>query len=282
MATGKYDLAIVYRIYPGISKVPAYSKDDKFKLAELCLNSFKNAFGNLNPKIYVLFDNCPPEYENLFENVLNGYDKEYFHFNKIGNQATFGKQMEILTEQNSSEYVMFAEDDYFFLPNALEMCVDFLKNEDVDFLTPYDHLDNYVFDMQRAKASVKIHNGRYWRTSAATTMTFLTKKSVLKKTRRALLTYKYKNFDTSMWMAITKFDGKNPFSALVHGFESVLNMKIVLKIFLYNSLTFFFRKRRKLWSPMPSLATHMESKFLAPGIDWYNEFEKLKNAVQNT
>ena len=32
------DLAIAYRIYPGISKSPAFFPTDKFKLSEMCLS----------------------------------------------------------------------------------------------------------------------------------------------------------------------------------------------------------------------------------------------------
>ena len=37
-----------------------------------------------------------------------------------------------------------------------------------------------------------------------------------------------------------------------------------------------FGKRWKLWVPTPSIGTHMEKAFLAPSIDWQNEFEKVK------
>ena len=46
------DLAIAYRIYPGISKIPPIYSDDKFKLSELCLRSFKQSLGGLRVKIW--------------------------------------------------------------------------------------------------------------------------------------------------------------------------------------------------------------------------------------
>ncbi len=35
-----------------------------------------------------------------------------------------------------------------------------------------------------------------------------------------------------------------------------------------------FGKRWKLWCPIPSIATHMEKKSLAPVIDWDQIFQK--------
>ena len=42
-----YDLAVAYRIYPGVSKVPPVFSQDKLKLAEFCLKSFKDSLGDL-------------------------------------------------------------------------------------------------------------------------------------------------------------------------------------------------------------------------------------------
>jgi hypothetical protein len=36
----------------------------------------------------------------------------------VGNPFTFKKQIEILLNQKESEYIMLAEDDYFYLPDC--------------------------------------------------------------------------------------------------------------------------------------------------------------------
>jgi hypothetical protein len=62
MGDHRFDLAVAYRVYPGISKEPAVHADDKLRLAELCLRSFKEALGTLRVKVWALLDGCPPEY----------------------------------------------------------------------------------------------------------------------------------------------------------------------------------------------------------------------------
>ena len=66
----------------------------------------------------------------------------------VGNQATFGKQMDILLQQTDSEFVYFAEDDYVYLPEQFSRMLDFLRAyRDADFVSPYDHLDCYTWEM---------------------------------------------------------------------------------------------------------------------------------------
>ncbi|GAG88924.1 unnamed protein product, partial [marine sediment metagenome] len=52
----------------------------------------------------------------LFKEYFNEKDLEIIKPHGIGNQATFDLQLEALLKQNNSEFVYFAEDDYFFLP----------------------------------------------------------------------------------------------------------------------------------------------------------------------
>jgi hypothetical protein len=103
MTTPNYDLAVAYRIYPKVSKVPPVFSDNKFKLSELCLRSFKNSLGSLKVKIWALLDNCPPEYEELFKKYFDINDLEIVKLPGIGDRGTIKKQVHILTEQNVSE-----------------------------------------------------------------------------------------------------------------------------------------------------------------------------------
>ena len=65
-----YDVAVAYRIYPKISKKPAIFSNDKYKLGEFCLKSFKNSLGSLKVKIIAILDNCPSNYEYLFNRMF--------------------------------------------------------------------------------------------------------------------------------------------------------------------------------------------------------------------
>ena len=123
----KYDLVIAYRIYPKVSKDPAIFSEDKYKLAKFCLKSFKAALEDINFKMYALLDGCPDEYEDLFKEVFPEGNVEILRLNKIGNKQTFKKQIEILSTQNDSDVVYFAEDDYFYIKNIKNM-IDLLKS----------------------------------------------------------------------------------------------------------------------------------------------------------
>ena len=92
----KYDLAVVYRIYPGVSKVPIIHPNNKFELSKVAVKSFKESLGDMKVKIWVLLDNCSEEYEDLFKDIFSNYDVEYLNFPGVGNYVTFNKQLDIL------------------------------------------------------------------------------------------------------------------------------------------------------------------------------------------
>ena len=135
----QYDLAIAYRIYPGVSK-PAQSLPlgaDKYLLSEVCFRSFKKSLGTLRAKIWVLLDSCPPQYEGLFRRYLDPEDLVVVRLEKAGNRATFARQIDILLEQCDADVVYFAEDDYFYLPGQFHEMLDFLvTQDDVNFVSP--------------------------------------------------------------------------------------------------------------------------------------------------
>jgi hypothetical protein len=94
----KYDVAVAYRIYPKMAK-PALGlpfSDDKERLSEVCLQSFRRSLGDLRAKIWVLLDDCPPHYEEMFRRVFAPEDLVLEPLPGIGNQGTFNRQIEIL------------------------------------------------------------------------------------------------------------------------------------------------------------------------------------------
>ncbi|MDO9043820.1 MAG: glycosyltransferase family 2 protein [Methanobacteriaceae archaeon] len=261
----KYNLTVAYRIYPKVSKVPPLFKDDKYKLSEFCIESFKRALGNLKVKIIVLFDNCPLEYENLFKNQFDKEDLEFIHLEGVGNQATFKLQIETLLSQNYSELVYFAEDDYFYMPNAFEEMMEIIKNDDVDFISPYDHLDYYNYIMHNHKVLIKATDKRHWKTSTSTCLTFLTDKKTLLKSRRTFESYTKGNWDSSLWLALSKEGLWNPFrvlTSLLRGEK--LFAAIILMAWRYCWLQILFGRVYKLWTPIPTLGIHLESDYLPP------------------
>ena len=265
-----FDLAVAYRIYPGVSRSPAFFSSDKFRLSEMCLRSFQRSLGGLRVKIWVLLDGCPPEYEALFRDVLRDYDLEIVTLDKIGNLGTFSQQIDLLMKQNDAEHVYFAEDDYFYFPNALEKMIAFMReNRDVDFVTPYDHPDSYYTSSRFEQHYVKPWGDRYWRTASSTCLTFLTSREILKQTASIFRSYSSGNMDCSLWLSLTeKLRLANP-KIHLHDLD---RLKIWAKAWIWGTRSILFGRRYRLWSPLPTLATHMESTCLAPIVDWQHEF----------
>ncbi len=269
------NLAIAYRIYPGVSKIPAVFPDDKLKLSALCLQSLKTALGHLRVKVWVLLDGCPPIYERLFRAYFSDNELEVIYLDKIGNLATFSMQVDILVRQTEADLVYFAEDDYFYLPDALVRMVSFARdNPDADFVTPYDHPGNYDFTLGAETHLIRPFEDHHWRTASATCLTFLAKRDALARTQDIFKTYCRKNEDGSLWLSITqKSRLLNPF---LH-WRSTSKFKLWLKAWFWGYHQILFGARRKLWHAIPSLATHLESPCLAPVVDWRSEFARTQN-----
>jgi len=273
------DLAIAYRIYPGVSKTPAAWADDKLKLSDLCLHSFKRALGTLRIKMWVLLDGCPPAYEVLFRRYFTDEELIILKLDGIGNLATFAMQVDLLTRQTEADMVYFAEDDYFYLPDALVEMVEFLRNSDhVDFVTSYDHSGNYDLPLIAERHWIKPFGRRHWRSCTGTCLTFLARRQSLLGTRSLFETYRKGNEDGSIWMAITQKTGLlNP---RVYAKSSMM-FKLWLKAWFWGFRQILFGGSYRLWGPVPSLATHLESTCLAPAVDWEAEFRRAEQAVHS-
>ncbi|MEQ9423298.1 MAG: hypothetical protein RJQ09_02685 [Cyclobacteriaceae bacterium] len=278
----QYDLVIAYRVYPGVSKSPPIYSDDKLKLTELCLKSFARALQGFRVFIKVFLDGCPKTYNALFAKTLNGYDFEFEELDCLGNLETFQLQLEYLSNQKKSEYVFFAEDDYFYLKNSFSCMLEAIKLRDIDFITPYNHPDVHNHSLHSYKKSEFMLGGIKWIESASTTLTFLTSVNILKETNEVFGSYLGGNNDASIWFTLTK---KPIFDVLNFRFKKLdrLIIKVWMKKYFHNLVVSIFGKKYTLIQPSLSLATHMESSLLPPEVDWNKEFNLLipKNDATN-
>ena len=167
------DLVIAYRIYPKVADaaIGLPLAEDKLQLSEVCLKSLRDSLGSLRIKLWALLDGCPKEYEDLFRKYFDSNDLVLLPLGGVGNQATFAKQIEILLQQQESELVYFAEDDYFYLPGQFRCMVDFLlQHRDVHFVSPYDHLDYYTMALhgppEKSMTSGQLNTMIFWFSSA--------------------------------------------------------------------------------------------------------------------
>jgi hypothetical protein len=271
-----YDLAVAYRICPFMSRTPPpVHQNSKFKLAALCLRSFKVALGPLNVKIWAILDNCPPEYEELFTSLWNNDDLVLSRQPGIGNGRTFAKQIEILNEQTDAEFVYLAEDDYVYLPGRFHLMLDLIrKNADVDFCTPYDHPDYYTHDFHRHKMRIKVEQDQVWKTQNGTTCTLLTRKQTLRETSAVLASFAKKNSDAGIWLSLTKEHVRNPYDLITQPFIFPFRGWSMACAWYFNWRQILFGRRYSLWTPVPSLATHMVAGLEAPHVNWEPEFKK--------
>jgi hypothetical protein len=272
-----YDLAVAYRIYPKVAAValPLPSGDHKYRLAEICLKSFKDSLNGLHVRIWAILDGCPPEYADLFTKYFDAKDLTLLRLNGVGNQATFHRQIEILLNQQDSDVVYFAEDDYFYLPGQFRCMIGFLsEHKDADFVSPYDHLDYYTMDLHREPKSVRVHSGKHWMTASSTCLTFLTSRDTLQKTKVAFHNYKRRSLDCSLWLSLTKHRVFNPLFFIRHLVRERISSRIVLKSWLYCWRQILFGKSWKLWVPIKAVATHLDVNALSPNVDWQTLLEE--------
>jgi len=281
MATRNCDIAIVYRIHPKVSKTPLVFADDKYRLAETCLRSLKAGLNGLEVKIWALLDNCPPRYQKLFESLFSPEELVCESLPGVGNTGTFARQIEILCTQTDSELVYFAEDDYFYLPDRLVELVGLMReNQEIDFVSPYDHLDYYTLAFHQHPVKVRATAQRHWRQANSTCMTFMTRRQVLQKTRPLFMSYINGNYDVSIWMALTKMRAFDFMFFLHCGLTDRLLRTAYAKAWWYGWRQLLCGRRYQLWTPIPSIATHMESTAIAPIIDWKTEISKLQRQIK--
>ena len=270
MTSPTHDLAVCYRIYPGLSGQPAFGLKDKLTMVRLNLQTFKAALGGLKVKLWVILDNCPPAYSTLLTSLFPGPDLEIMATDKkLGNEGTFLKQIDILCSQTAAELVYFAEDDYLYLPGALETAVAFMRRHpEADFSTPYDHPDYHAKYVHRLRGQNFEEDNHRWRTVASTCLTFMARHQSLLETRTIFATYARKNSDLGLWLALTKTRAVNPWCILRSAGDGLFFPASHALAWRHAWRNILFGPRRQLWAPMPSLATHLDSNGLAPGVNW--------------
>jgi hypothetical protein len=276
------EVAIVYRIYPRVSKPAPVFGDDKLRLAELCLASFRRCLEGVSIKMWVLLDGCPPEYERLFERYFTPEELELIRLDGVGNCATFGMQLDILTQQSEADLVYFAEDDYLYTPGRFrEMIRLLIETPGVDFVSPYDHADNYSLGLHGYRTELRSHFGRHWRTVGSTCLTFLTTREKLRQTSSEFRKYANgRSTDASLWFGLTKL-GVWRFGWLIMALKrDPYGARILASSWIKSFRQILLGRRRALWVPVPSLATHMESAILAPSVDWLEVIKTELDAIK--
>lgn len=263
----RYELTIAHRVCPGLSKT-ACGFADKFSMVNACAASMYEALKGIDYRLIVILDGCGSEYEVLFPNA------EIMRTDSIGNQATFAKQLEILSAAESP-FVYCSEDDYLYKPEAFRAMLDFLKNGGVGgFVTPIDHPDRYNGSVTEPRTSeIRASSFCHWRECGTTCLTFMSSVESFRKCRSVFESYVKGEQDSVTWLGITQYGLFSmsvmsrsilAFSKRCFGKDVWFGRFIPLMAWFRHNICLFFRRRHKLWSPLPSLAFHLSTNTVPP------------------
>jgi hypothetical protein len=266
------DLTVAYRVYPRVSKGPAVFTEDKRALALFGLRSLHRALGDLRARVVALLDGCPDLYEDLVRMALPGRELDLRRTGVpgegLGNFATFGLQVDLLSEA-ASPFVMFCEDDYFFLDGAIEKCLRFAsQHADVDFVTPYEHPALFRLPMHDVPSEVRVSDGQHFRTINSTCLTFCGRRESLRRAAPVFRTYSRGNHDASIWLALDKQLVRAPLQVARASLRDGVSLRVHARSLLRTARQTLLGPRYRLWCPSPSLATHLEAPDLSEGLAW--------------
>lgn len=147
-----------------------------------------------------------------------------------GNSNSFLEVLNFaLNNLNKDAIVYFVEDDYLHRPDFIEIIREGLSR--ADYVSLYDHPDKYYYE---PAATLFYTKSTHWKYTSSTTMTFATKVDTL-------------NFDHKIF---TKY------------IENTVNPPD------YDLWNFLTKNGRKLATPIPGFATHGETQWLSPIIEW--------------
>ena len=253
-------LHVVYRISDKGNPKPKLPNAGKWD----CLTNAVEIFGTEN--FHVIADNCTEQTINALKST--GLSVEV---TSNGNSGTCRHIFNAVIDRYSPEdFLYLLEDDYLHLPGSREILLEGLAI--ADYVTLYDHPENYQRDGSSMnpfvhddlpKSSIYLTEHTHWRSAISTTMTFAAKVQTLLEDREVFIKFCQWNIpaDYGIFAILTMQDDLNEAKFFAEtGREGMA--KVIVDNFLFR------RKKRLLISPLPSFATHTETAYLAPLIDW--------------
>ena len=226
-------MKIFYRISDsGYDKVkPDYINNEN------CLRNFCWHFNS--DDIDVIADNISDDTYNM---ICRNIKADNITKVSIGHGAgTFNLALDKALQLNDSEYVYFVENDYLHLPNSYNVLKEGL-DFGVAYVTLYDHPDKYLDPSlggnpycQGGAENTKVFltHSTHWKITNSTTMTFATRVECLRQDEEIL----------RRWT-----NGTHP-----DDFKMFIELN---------------QKGRNIISSIPSFATHGETRWLSPLVNW--------------
>lgn len=254
------NLHIIYRISDKGNPKPMLPNAGKWA----CLENAVREFGAEN--FHVIADNCTAETINALRST--GLSLE---LTSNGNSGTCRHIFnEVINRYAPEDFLYLLEDDYLHLPGSRKALLEGLQI--ADYVTLYDHPDFYQRDGKGMnpfvhddlpKSSIYLTAHSHWRSTVSTTMTFAAKVRTLLEDRNVFIKFSTGKIpaDFGIFTALTAQDDLNEAKHFANTNRGGLAI-IMVENFLFE------RKKRLLISPLPSFATHTETAYLAPLIDW--------------
>jgi hypothetical protein len=185
-------MIVIYRITSKISVNPSpIFNDDKAKLNEVCLKSFRQAFREVNPKVIFLADKCTIETDDMIKRVIP-FEYEIIHTD-LGQNDSALKQWEMALNQD--EDILFQECDYIWREKVGKEFVDGLNT--LGLVSPYDHLNFYIDrTLHSNQVTIELVGDTHWRSTERNCLTFAIKNQIFKDNYEIFKKYGYLDGDT--------------------------------------------------------------------------------------
>lgn len=208
------------------------------------INCLKNALKVFRgAKIVVFVDSVIESTDKAIHDLCDNLDNvEVKYIQCKSNPKSFRYVYEEALKLDDNDFVYFLEDDYLHLDASFGVMKEAAEKNYTDYITLYDHPDKYEdgcsvtnpFCRKMGERTVVFKTpSHHWKLTNSTTMTFGAFVDVLKRDKEIF--WKHTDGETSD------------------------DFKIFMELLKNGSL---------LSSPIPSLSTHCENKYLAPFIDW--------------
>lgn len=240
----RYLLHMLHFIYRSSGGTNLKNRPEFFDKS-VALGSFLRAVEGVDTPRRVLFLNDGPIPEDRAR-LMRGAGR-VVELSGLGNSGSYLRAVTEATAPGlaDTDLAYLSEDDYLYLPAAFRDLVTAAEAiTEASYFTLYDHRDRYTRtdDADGGRARVFLAGAHHWRTVESTCMSYGVRVWALRGDARihAWASRGVIPEDRAMWRRIQR-----------------LGVRGLLR-----------RGRHRLVSPIPTLATHLETEYLAPGVDW--------------
>lgn len=228
-----------------LSHVPRWQGASKKEILRKSWLSLQAAIRPEKDLIYIIEDKCSEETINWLKSTAIGTvsvkhveDGSTTEENRFVNPIHYIKLVEWMdeyTQKEPNEVHFLCNDDFLFLPHALELCESIFNEGWNGFVVPYDYVDRYTIDRTR-QCELFLSSLSHWRTVPSCTGVTMAKGIIWQHYMSHLKRQAKMNDDSWTWIAYGQVGGI---------------------------------------SPIPGVATHLTENHMTPRVDWKGVWDSL-------